>query len=176
MRVMSCLAALWIAAPQDHEDYGPLLKALPKSKHTLADGIRQATQNKEIPLSAKFEVEDGKFSLSVYTAEKGLSPGAEHNVLKELGGNPEGDAWKPDVEVFKDVEHVSRSAEQLTLMALSRFSLLDIIAKAEKQQKGTVFSVIPMRNDRKGVFVVKIAADGKVTELDYDVVSGELVK
>src|SRR5881296_1175876 len=86
--------ALGVLAPQPavsqekENEYGPLLKVLSNSKHSLADGIRQATKSTEVPISAKFELDDnGKLSLSVYTAEKGLTTDAEHNILKELSGN-----------------------------------------------------------------------------------------
>ncbi len=45
------------------EDYGPLFKVLAQSKHSLADGIRQTTKSTEVPISAKFELDDnGKLS------------------------------------------------------------------------------------------------------------------
>ena len=167
-------AGLRLASAQEHgHDHSALLNALPKSKLKLADGIRQAAKAHEVPISAKFELDDkGQLSLSVYTAEKGLTSDAEHNVLKELSGSPEKEQWSPETEVFKDVEHVARSAEQLTLMAPSRFSLLEIIAKAEKQQPGTVFSITPVMRDRKPQFVVLVANQGKVIELAYDLMTG----
>ncbi len=150
-------------------DYGPLLKVLPKSKHTLADGIRQATKSTEVPISAKFELdENGKLSLSVYTAEKGLTTDAEHNVLKELSGSPETTAWNPEAEIFKDPEHLKRAAEQQTLMALSQMPLLDVIAKAQKQQPGTVFSVTPVVVGHQPKFNVLVANNGRVIALAYD--------
>ena len=89
-----------------------LLKALPSSKQTLLAGILQSqAKAPETPISAKFEIDGkGQLALSVYTAEKGLGVDAEHNVLKELIGAP-GEKWTPEVEVFKDVPHVSRSAQ-----------------------------------------------------------------
>src|SRR5580765_1458519 len=60
-----------------------LLKALPAAKHTLAEGIQKVSKGSESAISAKFEVEDGKLSLSVYTAGKGLGVPAEKNVLQE---------------------------------------------------------------------------------------------
>src|SRR5262249_54141734 len=113
----------------DNEDYSKLLQALGSSKVSLADGIRQAAKPPEAAISAKFELEDGKLSLSVYTAEKGLGQDAEHNVLKELAASPESAEWKPQTEVFKDVQHVSRASQQLALMGLSKLSLLDIVEK-----------------------------------------------
>src|SRR6059058_22638 len=72
------------------DDSAALVKALAKTKHTLADGIKQVSKAPETAISAKFELDDnGKLSLSVYTAEKGLGVDAEHNVLKEYGGSPE---------------------------------------------------------------------------------------
>jgi len=150
-------------------DFGPLLKVLPQSKHTLADGIRQVIKSTEVPISAKFELDDnGKLSISVYTAEKGLTTDAEHNILKELSGSPEAAAWNPEVEVFKDQGHLKRAAEQQTLMALSSMSLLDVIANAQKQQRGTVFSVTPVVLNHQPKLDVLVADNGRVTELAYD--------
>ena len=161
-----------ISSAQEKEsegDYGPLLKVLRQSKHTLANGIRQATKSTEVPISAKFELDDnGKLSLSVYTAENGLTTDAEHSVLKELSGSPEAAAWSPEVEVFKDPEHLKRAAEQQTLMVLSQMSLLDVIAKAQKQQPGTVFSVTPVVVGHQPKFNVLVANNGRVITLAYD--------
>jgi len=154
-----------------------LLKALPSSKQTLAAGVKQAgAKPPETAISAKFELDDkGQLALSVYTAEKGLGVDAEHNVLKELIGAP-AEAWHPEVEVFKDVPHVSRSAQQLAVMAISKLTLDDVIKQAAKDQAGTVYSVIPVFRDRKPVFAVKVAAEGKTVELSYDAVTGAIVK
>ncbi len=178
------MVAVAAMAMQPAGDYGKkdddskLIAALAKSKHTLADGVKQASaKSPEAAISAKFELEDkGDLSLSVYVAEKGLGVDAEHNVLKELGGGPDSEKWTPETEVFKDVEHVSRSAEQLTIMALSKMSLADVIAKAGKDQPGTVYSVTPKMRDRKAVIVVLVADKGKSVELAYDAMTGNPVK
>ena len=163
------------AAAEEKEDYGKLLQALPMSKQTLAAGIKQAAAKApEAAISAKFELEDGKLSLSVYTAEKGLGADAEHNVLKELAGSPAADQWKPEIEVFKDVPHVARASQQLALMSLTKLTLLDILEKAEKS--GTAFSITPVLRDRKAQFIVLVAAEGKVVELRYDLTTGERIK
>ena len=159
------IAALPAARADDAKDTQALIEALGKSKHTLADGMRQAAKGGAVPISAKFELEDGKLSLSVYTAEKGLSVPAEKNVLQELSGSPEGDKWTPNVEVFKDVPHVARSSEQLTLMALGKASLTTIIARVQKTQSGTVFSVTPVISNHRAVAEVLVADDGKVKKV-----------
>ena len=154
-----------ITGAEDSKDTQALLEALGKSKLTVLDGVRQAAKGGAVPISAKFELEDGKLSLSVYTAGKGLSVPPEQNVLQELSGSPEGEKWTPNVEVFKDVAHVARSSAQLTLMALGKSSLADIIGRAQKAQSGTVFSVTPMIRDRTAVTEVLISDHGKVQKV-----------
>src|SRR5262249_32248336 len=102
----AALAAVVAAGFGPNRRGDEVLQALSRSKHTLADGIKQAAKSPAEAISAKFEMEDGKLSLSVYTVAKGLDADAEHNVLQELAGGPDADTWKPETEVFKDVEHV----------------------------------------------------------------------
>lgn len=157
------------AGEADKAQQAALVNALAQSKLTLAQGLRQAARTGGVPISAKFEFDDGgRLSLSVYTAEKGLDGDAEHNVLKELSGSPAQKDWKPEVEVFKDVAHVARSSEQLTLLRLSRHSLSDILAMAQKKHPGTVLAITPMVKAHQPVFVVlEAAGKDKVIELDY---------
>lgn len=170
LATLVAMGALCLGARGGQDD---LLSQLSKSKLTLAAGIQQLSKDPETAISAKFELEEGHLSLSVYTVEKGLGADAEHNVLKEYAGSPEKDAWKPEAEVFKDIPHVSRASMQLTLISLSKFSLVDIIKKAEKDQAGTVYSIKPLIRDHKAVFVVLVADKGKSVELCYDLMSGE---
>jgi hypothetical protein len=150
-------------AEGDSKELQAVAQALSKSKISLLDGIRQSSQGSAAAISAKFELEDGKLSLSVYTAEKGLAVPAEQNVLQELSGSPEQDKWVPKTEVFKDVPHVARSAEQLAVMSLGRKSLAAIIADVQKTQPGTVFSITPAIKNHRPVAVVLLAQKGKVT-------------
>jgi hypothetical protein len=159
-------------ADEDDEGDAATLKSLSTTKHTLAEGIGAAAKSPGVAISAKFEDEGKGLSLSVYVAAKGLGAEADENVLQELAGSPTGAEWKPETEVFKDVEHVARSAEQLTLMRLTTLSLGDVIAKAEKAQKGTVFSVTPEIRAKRAVFEVKVADGGKATELLFDLMTG----
>ena len=153
-------------AEGESKELQAVAQALSKSKLTLADGINQAARGSAVAISAKFELEDGKLSLSVYTAEKGLTVPAEKNVLQELSGSPEQDKWTPATEVFKDVPHVARSAEQLAVMSLGRKSLTAVIAEVQKTHPGTVFSITPAIRNRKPVAVVLIAEKGKITTVN----------
>ena len=163
--LLGLVAPAPITGAEDSKDTQALLEALGKSKLTVLDGVRQAAKGGAVPISAKFELEDGKLSLSVYTAGKGLSVPPEQNVLQELSGSPEGEKWTPSVEVFKDVPHVARSSAQLTLLALGNHSLADIIARAQKVQPGTVFSVTPMIRDHTAVTEVLMSDHGKVQKV-----------
>ena len=168
------------AEEEEEKEYEPadlaaLLALLPNSKLGLADGLKLATKGAEAPISAKFELDDSKkLSLSVYTAEKGLVLEPEDNVLKELSGSPEQNAWSPEIEVFKDKRHLTRASGQLVLVSLSPRSLLEIVNDASKRQAGTVYSITPRLQARKPVFVVLAAKDGKVTSMAYDVLTGKL--
>jgi uncharacterized membrane protein YkoI len=160
----------------DAAEQAALLQALPKSKLTLADGLKQATKGAEMPISAKFELDDDKhLSLSIYTAEKGLAVDSERNVLKELSGSPEKAPWKAEVEVFKDIPHVARASGQLALAAIAKHSLLDVVAQAQKEHSGMVLSISPAVQERLPVFVVLVADKGKVTEYVYDAMTGKPV-
>lgn len=160
----------------DAGDYSALLQALPNSKLTLADGLKQSAKGAEVPISAKFELNDDKqLALSVYTAEKGVAVDSEHNVLKELAGSPAKTPWAPETEVFKDIPHVARASAHLTVTAIAKHSLIEIVTRAQKEHPGTVFSVTPVTHGGNAVFAVLVANKGKVSEYRYDAMSGRAV-
>lgn len=161
----------------DATTQGDLVASLAKSKITLSDGIRQSTKASSVVISAKFEFDDhGKLSLSIYSAEKGLSVAPENNVLQELSGSPEQAQWKPEIEIFKDVPHVARSSEQLALMSLTKLTLLDVIERAQKAHPGTVLSITPVVKQHKPIALVLVASKGKVAELNYNLLDGALIE
>lgn len=142
---------------------------LSTSKHTLVDAIRQVEKANGSAISAKFEYEDGKLWLSVYAAKSGRAAAAEHNTLIELKGEPNAAAWKPEIEVFADKEHLTRSAMQLTLMQQSKVGLADLVMTASTTEKGMVYSAIPAVKNGKAVLVLLIASpDGKTHSKDVE--------
>jgi len=142
---------------------------LKAAKHSLLQSIQQAQKESGPVISAKFEVEDGKLLLSVYTAKAGIEKDAEHNTLMELNGEATKPKWEPKTEVFADKAHLARSAEQLTLLQLTTLSLEDATKRAIALKKGTVYSVIPVVKDGKTIFDVAVAgADGKGVHLTID--------
>ncbi len=159
------------------DDEGALLSRFKESKSTLLEGITQAEKGNGVAISAKFEVEDGKLWLSVYTAKAGADKDAEHNALIELKGDATMKPWKPETEVFEDKKHLTRAAMQLTLVQLGKLSLAEVIAGVKSAQPGEVYSVIPAVKNNKAVFMVKVATgEGKSAELAVDAQSGAVVK
>jgi hypothetical protein len=143
----------------EHDDTA-LLALLPSAKVDLARGIARAEAQGGRAISAKFELEDGKLSLSVYTAKKGIEVDAEHNVLAELSGDPTQSEWTPKEQVFADAKHLTRASYHLTLVQRSKTSLTAVIAKALAKQPGQVYSVEPAIHERSPIFHVLIATAG----------------
>ncbi|MBI1397956.1 MAG: hypothetical protein GC151_18435 [Betaproteobacteria bacterium] len=164
------------ASVAEETDRSALLDALPGSKLTLAQGLAQATKGTEVPISAKFELDDNRqLSLSVYTAAKGLAVDPEHNVLTELAASPATTPWTPESEVFKDFPHIARASEQLTLAAMANYSLADVVHRAQTNHRGTVFSITPVIHESRPAFDVLVADGDKVSEYVYDARTGAQV-
>jgi len=164
-------------AAQYKEESGNLLAKLKESKHSLADGIKQAEKEEGLAISAKFEMEGEELSLSVYTAKQGRNVDAEHNTLMELAGDPTKDQWEPKKEVFEDKPHIARASMHLTLMQLTKLTLVDVIEKAAAHHPGTVYSVTPAIHNGTPVFDVLVATpDGRSVPLTIDLRTGRMIK
>jgi len=148
-----------------------LIKALTGAKITLLQGIAQVAKGTEVPTEAKYEMDKGKLSLSIYTSAKGFDTPAENNSFNEYGGDATATAWKPDKEVFADLEHIARSAQYHTLLSMTKVTLPAIIQKASAQ--GTVFSVKEKVRNGKPVFEVMTAQGGSAKTAFYDLMTGE---
>jgi hypothetical protein len=171
------LPQLSAANESQEQETAALLNDLGKARVSLADGVRQAAKTGEAPISAKFELDDDKkLSLSVYTAAKGADVEPEHNVLKELSGSPEQVSWSPKEEVFEDLPHVARASEHLTLMALSKHPLADLIATAQKEHKGIVYSATPEVKSYRPVLIVLVDEQGKSKEYRYDLTTCQALR
>ena len=75
------------AAWSEDADQAALIKAISGAKITLLQGIAQVAKGTEVPTEAKYEMEDGKLMLSVYTSAKGFDTAAEDNSFNEYGGD-----------------------------------------------------------------------------------------
>lgn len=172
--VTTVLSALVLAGPAlaVGENEPELLKNLPASKQTLIQAIQQVAKAGETPTAAKFEYEDGALHLSVYASAKGTKVDAEHSILKEFNGDPKQATWKPKIEVFKDVEHISRAAEYHTLLEISSVSLSDIATKAQADGD-TVVWAIPMVVAGAPLYEVGVVKAGKLQRIHYGLLDGK---
>jgi len=141
----------------------PDAKAVPQlsdAKITLVQGIKQVEAKYGPAIEAKFELDDsGALSLSVYPAAKGLKNDAEFNVFEEASGPAAASPWKPSIEVFKDAEHLTRSAFDLTLMQQSKLSLARAVQRALAQQPGTAYWAVPILRGKKPAIGIYIRSD-----------------
>jgi hypothetical protein len=152
-------------------DQAALIKAIGGAKVSLLQGVAQVAKGTEVPTEAKYEMEDGKLMLSVYTSAKGFDTAAEDNSFNEYGGEATAAAWTPKKEVFTDLKHIARSAQYHTLLSMTKVTIPAIIQKAAAQ--GTVFSVKEKIRDGRPVFEVMTARGDTAKTTFYDLVTGE---
>jgi hypothetical protein len=147
-----------------------LIKAIPGVKITLLQGIAQVAKGTEVPTEAKYEMEDGKLMLSVYTSAKGFDTTAENNSFNEYGGEATSSTWAPKKEVFTDLKHIARSAQYHTLLSMTKMTIPEIIQKASAD--GTVFSVKEKIRNGKPVFEVMNVTGNTAKTTFYDLMTG----
>jgi len=147
-----------------------LIKAIPGAKITLLQGIAQVAKGTEVPTEAKYEMEDGKLMLAVYTSAKGFDTAAEDNSFNEYGGEATSSTWVPNKEVFTDLKHIARSAQYHTLLSMTKMTIPEIVQKASTD--GTVFSVKEKVRNGKPVFEVMTVKGDTVKTTFYDLITG----
>jgi hypothetical protein len=167
---LTTLAGIFAAQAAESADE-VLVKALAGAKITLLQGIAQVAKGAEVPTEAKYEMDKGKLSLSIYTSAKGFDTPAEDNSFNEYGGDATGAGWTPDKEVFADLKHIARSAQYHTLLSMTKVTIPAIIQKASAQ--GTVFSVKEKVRNGKPVFEVMTAQGGSAKATFYNLMTGE---
>jgi hypothetical protein len=154
----------------EEADQAALIKAIAGAKISLKQGIAQVAKGTEVPIEAKYEMEDGKLMLSVYTSAKGVDTAAEDNSFNEYGGEATAATWAPKKEVFADLKHIARSAQYHTLLSMTKITIPAIIQKASAE--GTVFSVKEKLRNGKPVFEVMTVKGNTVKTTFYDLVTG----
>jgi hypothetical protein len=116
------------------EETGELAKALNDTKVTLQGGLR-ASEAQGTPISAKFEIEDGKLQLSVYTI-KG-------NDFMEVVADPQTGAIAK-AEKITDAGDLKEAVEQKAAMAKAKVPLLTATETAVKANAGSrAVSIVP---------------------------------
>ncbi|HET6980565.1 MAG TPA: hypothetical protein VFI53_00415 [Myxococcaceae bacterium] len=135
-----------------------LAPALKGAKVSLAAGL-QAAGKEGRPISGKFELEDGKLQLSVYTTKN-------DKFSEVIVDHQTGKVAKS--EAITGGEDLAAAQKQAQAMAKTKQALRDVIAKAEKANPGFhAVSVIPEIEDGKAradVTLLKGTASKSVDE------------
>jgi len=127
----------WAQTPADQE-HAELAKALKDAKIPLERGLTASAKEGK-PISAKYEVEDGKLQLSVYTM-KG------NNFSEVIVDHKTGKIAK--AEPITKGDDLSHAKEQSEAMAKAKRSLGAAVSEAVKENKGyRVVSVMPAMTD-----------------------------
>jgi uncharacterized membrane protein YkoI len=114
------------AHADEKSEEAALAAALKSTKVTLEDGLK-ASEREGTPISAKFEVEDGKFQLAVYTAKGGD--------FTEVVVDPKTGAIA-QAEKIKDSEDLNAAAKQKAAVDKATVSLLAATETAVKAHPG----------------------------------------
>src|SRR5215469_5882860 len=127
-------AARVIPAWAEGGDDAALAAAMKNAAATLQGGLK-ASEAQGTPISAKFELEDGKLQLSVYTM-KG-------NDLMEVVADPNTGAVGK-AERITDADDLKEAAEQKAAMAKAKVPLLIAAETAVKANAGSLaISIVP---------------------------------
>ena len=109
---------------------------------TMSAGLALSEAQYGQTIEAKYELgDDSKLSLSIYPAGKGIALDAERNLFQELAGDPTTASFSGALAAFHDQEHLTRSARDLTLVQLSRVTVLQAVRSLERYVR--VYWAIP---------------------------------
>ena len=136
--IIGVAAGSGAAAAAEESDKAALAKAVEGAKVTLEDGLK-ASEREGKPISAKFEIEDGKLQLSVYTL-KGEVP-------TEVIVDPTSGAIR-EAEKISDDDDLKDAAAQRAAMAKASQALVAVAAAAVKANPGfRALSIVPRLTD-----------------------------
>jgi hypothetical protein len=133
-----CAAPLVWAQPHDDKERAELAKALKEAKVSLQRGMTASVKEGK-PISVKYEVEDGKLQLSVYTmkGDKFSEVIVDHKTGKVAKAEP----------ITKD-DDLKEAKAQSEAMAKAKRSLEAAASAAVKENKGfRAVSAIPAMKD-----------------------------
>src|SRR5262245_47042379 len=141
-------AGHWIYA-QDRSDH-LLIKGVTDAKITLQQGLTAAAQQGQ-PISAKFEVEDGKLQLSVYTAKGGKF---SEVVVDHMTGKI------AKTESISEGEDLAEAKSENAAMEKAKTDLKAAVDKSAAMTSGSrAISVTPALKDGHPVASVTLLAD-----------------
>jgi uncharacterized membrane protein YkoI len=145
------------AMDDDDEDQAAVVKAVSQAKVSLNQGLL-ASAHEGTPISAKFEMEDGKLHLSVYTMKAGK--------FSEVGVDPIS-GKVVNVEAITEGEDLADAKAQSDAMKKAKRSLAAALEEALKASKGHVaLSVTPALKNGHAVAEVSLVKGEELTTVD----------
>jgi len=139
------------ADDDDDEGQEAMIKGLNTAKISLQQGLAASEQEGQ-PISAKFEVDDGKFQLSVYTSKDGKF---KEVVVDHMYGKV------AKAEPITAGEDLAASNSQSAAMAKTKTSLKEAVDKAVAQSANArAVSAVPSLKDGHPVASI-VLLDGK---------------
>ena len=149
--VLALAAACWgttLAAQEEEGGRGALAKAVMGAPVSLERGLAASASHGQ-PISAKFEMEEGKLQLSVYTVKDGkfFEVVVDHNTGKVVKAEP-----------IAAGEDYSAAQSQSAAMAKAKVSLRAAVEKALRDNAGyRTVSITPSLKDGRAVADVTLA-------------------
>jgi uncharacterized membrane protein YkoI len=145
------------AMDDDDEDQAAVVKAVSQAKVSLNQALL-ASAHEGTPISAKFEMEDGKLQLSVYTMKAGK--------FSEVGVDPIS-GKVVNVEAITEGEDLADAKAQSDAMKKAKRSLAAALEEALKASKGHVaLSVTPALKNGHAVAEVSLVKGEELTTVD----------
>jgi uncharacterized membrane protein YkoI len=144
MAILSLVAfsSSFVLAADEHEEQQALIKAIGSAKVTLQQGLSAAEVQGQ-PISGKFEVEDGKLQLSVYTSKDGkFSEVVVDYVTGKVAKS----------EPITEGDDLTAAKAQSTAMAKAKTTLKAAVDKILGQSPGfRAISVTPSLKDGRAI-------------------------
>ncbi len=136
-------SAAAVPARAEGGDSAALAAAMKNATATLQGGLK-ASEPQGTPISAKFEIEDGKLQLSVYTMK---GDAFMHEAFMEVVADPQTGAVAK-AEKITDAEDLKAATSQSAAMAKAKVSLLTAAETAVKANTGSrAVSIFPELKD-----------------------------
>jgi hypothetical protein len=145
--LLATASLLGAAVADEAKDQAAVTKQLPSAKVTLSQGLT-ASESKGQPVSAKFEIDEGNFQLSVYTARGGAFQEVvvDHTTGKIAKAGP-----------LDEADDVAAAKKQMAAMSKAKTALKAATDKAEQENAGyRAVSVAPMLKANHAVAIVTL--------------------
>jgi hypothetical protein len=143
-------------APAEESDPAALAAAVAKAPTSLEQGLR-ASEKSGRPISAKFEIEDGKLQLSIYTMTADTF--SEVVVAPDTGGVIK-------TEKITDADDLKAATEQKAAMEKASATLIAATEHALGQNTGSrTVSIFPELQSGHPVASVTLLSNGRLTKV-----------